>query len=320
MKVGASNSMVIGAGVSAGVLLLATALPVTTASAGVAARHHVLSAAQAGGFTETPPPLTGTAGGTSSYGSLPPGGNSGSSGPTGPSGPTAPTGPTGATGNAGAPTDRGGGSDDGGYGLNAGTTGPLVRWRSEVSSTVSGVVKLGASVSHLGFGETQTLTWCVSDNGAPVGKGLSLSLEGGTETQGASVSAGCWTSNRGRHMKFVADTTQWADGSHSLVVVVTDAVGAKATSAPLNFVTTNNPGSTGSTGTTGSTGPTGASGTTGSTGPTGASGSTGATGDTRPAGTTGVTGNTGPRGTADFGRGGSGGNPRSGDRVAQVVK
>ncbi len=314
MKIGTSKSMVIGAGVSAGVLLLAFALPVTTASAGVAARHHVLSAAQAGGFSKTPPPLTGTAGGTSSYGSLPPGGTSGSSGPTGsfgptgstgPSGPTAPTGATGATGNGGAPTDRGGGSDDGGYGLNAGATGPLVRWRSEVSSTVSGVVKLGASVSHLGFGETQTLTWCVSDNGAPVGKGLSLSLEGARETQGASVSAGCWTSNRGRHMKFVADTTQWADGSHSLVVVVTDAVGAKAISAPLNFVTTTNPGSAG---------------TTGSTGPTGASGSTGPTGDTGPTGTTGVTGNTGPSGFSDFGRGGSGGNPRSGDRVAQVLK
>ena len=259
----ASKYMGMGAAASASVIALATVLPIVTVPAVASTAHRVLSAARAGGFDLTPPFLTGA------------------------------TGASGTTGDTGITVD--GGRYHDGYGLLSGSTGPTVTWQTQFDSTVSGVVELRANVSHLGFGDSQTLTWCVADNSAPLGTGLSLALDGDGDSNGAPAGPGCWTSNHGRHMRFLADTTQWADGSQSLVVSVTDAVGTTTTNTALSFMAANSAGPTGATGATGATGVTGPTGPTGSTG---VSGVTGPTGPTGPTGSTGVSGVTGPTGAS----------------------
>jgi hypothetical protein len=280
--------MAIGAGMSAGVIALATVLPVVSSPAGASTTHRVLSAAKAGGFNVTPPFLTGATGATGATGVTGVIGPSGSVGVTGSSGATGVisiAGPFGPTGNSGR--HHGGQvewGDDVGYGLNGGSNGPAVTWQTQFDSTVSGVADLRAGVSHLGFGDDQTLTWCISDNGASLSTGLSLAPDGAGDSYGASAGPGCWTSNHGLHMNFVADTTQWADGSQSLVVSVTDAVGTRTTSTSLTFVTANSAGPTGATGVTGVTGVTGPTGVSGVTGPSGVSGATGVSAPTGPTG------------------------------------
>jgi hypothetical protein len=284
----ASKYMEIGAAASACVLLLATILPILTDTAGASTARGVLSAAKAGGFELTPPFLTGVTGATGATGTL---------GVTGSSGATGATGVTGAGGRHHQRHDGhrglGGWNDHEGYGLNSGSTSPIVTWQTQFDSTVSGVAELSADVSHLGFGDSQTLTWCVTDNGVPLNTGLGLVPDGEGGSNGAAAGPGCWSSNHGRIMRFLADTTRWADGSQSLVVSVTDAVGVTTTSTALNFVAANTAGPTGPTGATGVTGPTGATGPTGPRGPTGPTGPTGATGVTGPTGVSGVSGPTG---------------------------
>lgn len=289
---------------SASVIALATVIPTLTAPAGASSPHRLLSAAIAGGFVETPPfltldsGLTGTAPSAGATGSV---GATGSSGTSGTSGAVGSTGATGATGTTGAPGFPGAGGhhhgggwgEEDGYGSENPSSAPVVTWQSQFDSTVSGVVDLSAHVSHLGFGDSQTLMWCVSDNGSPVTTGLTAVLNGESDSRATAAGQGCWTSAQGRNINLVADTTLWADGSHSLVMSVTDAVGASATSSSLDLLTANSAGPSGAAGVTGSFGVTGSSGDTGSSGATGVTGYSGATGVS---GTSGVNGATGPSG------------------------
>lgn len=283
-----SKKSVVGACVSLGVLASASIIPAMTSAGASTAHRPLLSSVRAGGFDVSPPFLTdgsgvtGPTGPTGVTGATGPTGFTGVTGPTGFTGVTGPTGWTGATGATGVtgPTgpgtgDRGSGQgqgrrgDDDGYGLRGPTSGPVVRWDTSFWSTVSGVVELRAKLSHLGFGASQMLTWCVSDNGQALTKGVTLALDGdrgASGTGGASAGPGCWTSTHGDHLRFVADTPKWADGQHSLVVTVTDSVGTVATSAPLSFMTANSSIPTGATGATGATGVTGVTGPTGVTG------------------------------------------------------
>ena len=296
----AKKVLVAGTYVSLGVLVSATLVPWSSLAGASTSHRTVLSAVRAGGFDVSPPFLTDFTGNTVGAGPSGPTGPTGVTGITGPTGwtgvtgpsgwtgatgftgPTGWTGATGATGPTGAGSgDQGNGqgpgahSDDDGYGLSQPSSAPTVRWDTSFQSTVSGVIDLRARLSHLGLGVTQMLTWCVSDNGQAVTAGLSLSLDSDHHASDAPAGPGCWTSTRGDHMRFVADTSKWADGQHSLVVTVTDSVGTVATSAPLSFMTANSSGAVGATGSTGGTGSTGATGSTGSTGATGATGPTG---------------------------------------------
>ena len=296
----AKKVLVAGTYVSLGVLVSATLVPWSSLAGASTSHRTVLSAVRAGGFDVSPPFLTDFTGNTAGAGPSGPTGPTGVTGITGPTGwtgvtgpsgwtgatgftgPTGWTGATGATGPTGAGSgDQGNGqgpgahSDDDGYGLSQPSSAPTVSWDTSFQSTVSGVIDLRARLSHLGLGVTQMLTWCVSDNGQAVTAGLSLSLDSDHHASDAPAGPGCWTSTRGDHMRFVADTSKWADGQHSLVVTVTDSVGTVATSAPLSFMTANSSGAVGATGSTGGTGSTGATGSTGSTGATGATGPTG---------------------------------------------
>ena len=296
----AKKVLVAGTYVSLGVLVSATLVPWSSLAGASTSHRTVLSAVRAGGFDVSPPFLTDFTGNTVGAGPSGPTGPTGVTGITGPTGwtgvtgpsgwtgatgftgPTGWTGATGATGPTGAGSgDQGNGqgpgahSDDDGYGLSQPSSAPTVSWDTSFQLTVSGVIDLRARLSHLGLGVTQMLTWCVSDNGQAVTAGLSLSLDSDHHASDAPAGPGCWTSTRGDHMRFVADTSKWADGQHSLVVTVTDSVGTVATSAPLSFMTANSSGAVGATGSTGGTGSTGATGSTGSTGATGATGPTG---------------------------------------------
>lgn len=252
---------------AASVLALATTVPLVAVPAGATTRHgQVLSAERAGGFHITLPFLDGSTGSAASIGV---------NGPTG---------------------GNGGFGDDDGDGLGTTTSAPVVTWDTQFESMVSGVVELEARISHLGFGTSQALTWCVTDNGQPVTSGLRIALDHDNDSNGTAAGPGCWTSTNGDHIRFAADTSQWTDGSHSLVVTSTDAVGTMTTSTALNFVTFNGPGATGAMGDAGSTGSTGVTGDSGATGPYGNSGVTGSTGDSGATGATGATGPWGPTG------------------------
>ena len=277
-----SKIVVVGTYVSLGVLAAGTIVPMAS-SAGASTSHRVvLSAVRAGGFDVSPPFLTDGAGGSGVTGVTGPTGPTGVTGVSGPTGWTGASGWTGATGVTGVsgPTGPGSGDqgigqgssgDDDSYGLGP-TSAPVVSWDTSFQSTVSGVVELEAKLSHLGLGASQMLTWCVSDNAKAVTTGLSLALDGDNDASGVAAGPGCWTSTHGDHVRFVADTTKWTDGQHSLVVTVTDSVGTVATSAALSFMTANAAGPTGPTGPTGTSGATGVSGVTGPTGPSGTTG------------------------------------------------
>jgi collagen type VII alpha len=287
-----SKFMVLSTAVSASVVALTTGASLVGSSAGASSIHSkkILSAAVAGGFQVVLPDLTGVTGATGPTGVT---GPTGTSGPTGASGVTGAGDGTGQQGHHGDEGQAGGYGDDDGYGLGNSTNGPRVVWNTQFDSTVSGVVELRADVSHLGYGDRQTLTWCVSDNSKPLTTGLTLSQHSEGKSSGTPAGPGCWTSTQGRHLRFVADTSQWADGAQSLVVSVTDALGTVTTSTALTFVTANSAGPTGPTGVTGVTGATGVSGATGDWGATGTTGPTGPTGDSGATGPTGPTGDGG---------------------------
>jgi len=260
-----SKMMMLTVSASASVVALATVVPLAVAPAGAASAHvRVMSAAKADGITVTLPYLTGVSGASGVTGVVGPTGPTGPSGVVGTTGYSGVTGPTGATGVGFGEHHggQGGYGDDDGYGLNAGNNGPVVTWETQIQATVTGTIELSARVSHLGFGDSQSLTWCVTDNGTPVSTGLSLPTDNDGDASGVAAGVGCWTSTHGRHLRLLADTSKWSDGSHSLVVSVTDAVATTTTSTALTFLTAN-------TGVTGATGATGATGVTGPTGLTG---------------------------------------------------
>jgi hypothetical protein len=290
--------MVLSTAVSASVVALTTGASLVGPSASASSVHSkkILSAAVAGGFQVVLPDLTGVTGATGVTGPTGPTGPTGVSGTTGASGVTGAGDGTGQQGHHGNDGQGGGYGDDDGYGLGNLANGPRVVWDTQFDSTVSGVVQLRADVSHLGFGDRQTLTWCVSDNSKPLTTGLTLSQESDGKTSGTPAGPGCWTSTQGRHLRIVADTSQWADGAQSLVVSVTDALGTVTTSTALTFVTANSAGPTGPTGVTGVTGVSGETGDWGATGATGPTGPTGPTGDSGATGPTGATGDGGPTG------------------------
>ena len=204
----------------------------------------------------------------------------------GPTGNKGGTGATGFQGNQSGESHRGHGNRnshgaaggrayDDEYGGICAATGPSVSWVTQIHSTVSGVIELSARVSHLGFGDHQTLTWCVSDNAQPPTTGVILARHGDGNSGGARSGQGCWTNIRGRHTRVLVDTTSWPDGVRLIVVSATGAVGTVTTSTGLNFLTANSAGARGATGATGSTGDAGHTSTTGPSGATGATGKPG---------------------------------------------
>jgi hypothetical protein len=141
-----------------------------------------------------------------------------------------------------------------------------ISWVSPQSgSAQSGVVKFKAIAGGVSLsiqpGSVWAETWCLKVDGAPVSTGLVDRVDYDDNWGYSDLykygdydsSNGCWTQGgySGYGLTkgaFELDTTPWANGSHYLVVTVTDSLGRLATSSTLTLIT-NNPAPTFSWGT-----------------------------------------------------------------------